>query len=363
MGFVVLYGGERGARHEQETCARLAREIAALKGYEFSGRFEPARRYPRRVYFVPSRTIALATARSIGIQTDDDLFGGVVPEPFVATKVITHPLVADDAAAPAGWSPQFARAAGEVVLAGYTAFTHEDALVAAERLLDEGPVRMKLPEGSAGRGQHVFRDRRELAELLAELEPAHLAATGIVLEQNLVEVQTYSVGQVRIDDLVASYVGTQRLTRDNAGQEVYGGTDLVIAQGGYDALLALELGAPEREAIAKARVYEAAAYAAYAGLFASRRNYDVARGRDVRGRERCGVLEQSWRVGGASGIELAALSAFHSDPRTIAVRASSHEIYGPNAAPPPHAKVYFAGEDDKVGHLLKYTVVDEYAGR
>ena len=45
-------------------------------------------------------------------------------------------------------------------------------------------------------------------------------------------------------------------------------------------------------------------------FFASRRNYDVVAGLDARGQRRCGVLEQSWRVGGASPAELVALAAF-----------------------------------------------------
>src|SRR3712207_8788490 len=40
-----------------------------------------------RVYFVPSCTlIGLEQARQLGITGEDDLFGGVVPYPFVATK-------------------------------------------------------------------------------------------------------------------------------------------------------------------------------------------------------------------------------------------------------------------------------------
>lgn len=361
MGLVVLYGGEQDAKHAQESHIQLAREIAALKRYDFDGRFAASKRYSHHVYFVPSTTIGLATAHAIGIRSEEDLFGGVVPEPFVATKVITHPLVADYAYAPPGWSAQFARAVHDVVLAGYTAFTRFDAQLAGERLLDQGAARMKLPDGSAGRGQRVFRDARELEQLLADLDPVSLAQSGVVLEQDLAPVETFSVGNVHIDDLVTSYVGTQRLTRDNERHEVYGGTDLVLARGGYDALLALDLSAPEREAIANARVYDAAADAAYSGFFASRRNYDVARGLDSSGREHCGVLEQSWRAGGASGIELAALAAFRADPRTMAVRASSYEIYGLPAEAPPDAKIYFHGDDDRLGRMLKYTIVEGHA--
>ena len=115
-----------------------------------------------------------------------------------------------------------------------------------------------------------------------------------------------------------------------------------------------------RTAIAQAQRFDAAA-AAYPGLFASRRNYDVLRGRDRDGNWHCGVLEQSWRIGGASGPEVAALMAFSADPRLSAVHARSTERYGRDAQPPPGAIVHFHGVDSRAGSLVKYTLVEPYA--
>lgn len=172
---------------------------------------------------------------------------------------------------------------------------------------------------------------------------------GISLEQDLADVTTYSVGQVRVDDLVASYCVTQRLTRNNAGHDVYGGSDLLVARGDFDALLALNPGPAACRAIDQARRYNRAAFECFTGLIASRRNYDVAQGIDAAGCPRSGVLEQSWRVGRASGAEVAALAAFRADPTLMSVRASSTEIYGANPSLPPHASFYFQGTDARVG--------------
>src|SRR5687767_14284720 len=91
--------------HEGATQASISRRLAALKGYAFAGEYDPSRRYPGRLYFVPHDTlVGAAAARALGILTEDDLFGGVVPQPFVATKTITHPLVDPGATAPDGWS-------------------------------------------------------------------------------------------------------------------------------------------------------------------------------------------------------------------------------------------------------------------
>lgn len=345
--------------HERATRTVLAKKIAALRGADFGGDYDAALSYPGPVYFVPGATlVGIEEAAELGIRGEGDLFGGVVPHRFVATKAISHPLVAPQAQAPLGWSAGFAARLGNAVLPGFTAFTRDDARRGGLRLLASGPVRVKPVHATGGRGQTVAPDAAALDGALARLEEAELSGHGVVLEENLSDVTTYSVGQVRVADLVASYCGTQRLTPDNAGEAVYGGSDLLVARGGFDALLRLALSHEARLAIEQARAYDAAANACFPGFFASRRNYDVAQGLDSAGRRRSGVLEQSWRVGGASSAEIGALEAFRGDPALAAVRASSREVYGDGATAPPQASVYFRGVDDKVGAITKFAIVE-----
>ena len=194
-----------------------------------------------------------------------------------------------------------------------------------------------------------------------DIDAGELATCGIVLEQNLAAVTTYSVGQVRVGKLVATYFGTQNLTRDNRGAEVYGGSDLIVARGDFEALLRLDLGTDAQRAVTQARAYDRAASEHYAGLFASRRNYDIAKGLDRDGAPCCGVLEQSWRIGGASGAELAALEVFDAQPQARAVRACSVEVYGEDTALPGRELIgYFRGVDEKVGFITKYVTVQPY---
>src|SRR3954463_7685949 len=98
---------------------------------------------------------------------------------------------------------------------------------------------------------------------------------------------------------------------------------------------------------------------AFPGMILSRRNYDVAQGYDGRRQLRSGVLEQSWRIGGASGAEIAALEAFRANPALEVVRASTMEIYG-DRDPPPHATVYFRGVDEEVGPMTKYAMAEPH---
>jgi hypothetical protein len=360
-GAVVTYDAAgRAHRHDGVTQAAIAARLATLKGYHFAGEFDPGARPAGRVYFVPGATmVGVAAANALGVRTEDDLFGGVVPHPFVATKAITHPLVAPDAAAPEGWSHAFTRRVRPVVLPGFTAFTLPDARKAGLRLLERGPVRLKQPHSAGGRDQVVVAAPGELGAALDALDPGDLSQHGLVLEWNLDDVTTYSVGQVRLGGLTVTYCGTQRATPDNAGATVYGGSDLLVARGDYGALLGLGLAPAWRRAVAQARIYDAATEG-FAGFFASRRNYDVARGRDARGRWRCGVLESSWRIGGASGPEVAALEAFRTDTALAAVRAWCVERYGPDLEPPPRAVVHYHGVDERQGPLIKYTLTEPY---
>ena len=362
-GVVYVHRGavsERAA-HDHATCTQIARRLAELKGYRFAGDFDERSAVPGDRYFVPTDTlIGTDTACALGIHGEHHLFGGVAPHAFVATKSISHPLVDDAECVPRGWSERFAIEAGDAVLAGFSAFCLDDALRAGERLLALGPVRIKRALGIGGTGQTVARDPDALARALGDADADELAKFGIALEQDLRDVTTRSIGQVRIDELVASYCGTQRLVPNNDGEHVYGGSELLVARGDFDALLALGHAPPVRRAIEQARTYDAAAFRCFPGLFASRRNYDVAQGRDARGCLLSGVLEQSWRVGGASGAEVEALAALRAEPALRAVRATSTEAYGRDVAVPENAVVYYEGVDDRAGPLTEYTVVEAH---
>jgi hypothetical protein len=341
--------------HERATLEHISRRVAGLLGFEYGGSYDPACRYAGARYSIPSDTLSPGQAAELDIHTPDDLLGGVVPHSFVATKTITHPLIHPAAAAPPGWSPCFADDVLEVVLPGYSAFNAADARRAGLALLAAGPVRIKPARGIGGRGQTVVAAPTELEAAIAALDAAELARDGVVIERDLCEVVTCSVGRVEIGGLTGTYAGTQRLTADGRGEEVYGGSDLTVVRGEFDALLDLDLGADARLAVLQAWRYDAAALRQFAGLIASRRNYDVALGYDGEQR-RSGVLEQSWRVGGATPAEIAALEAFAADASLQTVRASSVEVYGP-CEPPAGAVVYFQGEDPKVGLLTKYTLI------
>jgi len=350
------------AGHEHISRLCLSQKLATLLAYPFGGQFDPGRHYGAPPYFIPDDTLAsLELAQQLGICDNSTLFGGVVPYPFVATKTITHTLFASSAQAPQGWSHDFGARVQDVVLPGYSAFAPADARHAATHLLAHGAVRMKKAAGRGGCGQHVIRDANMLDAALHKVDAAEWLEGGVVFECNLNQVTTHSVGQVQVGPLLATYCGTQRTTSDRRGREVYGGSRLTVVRGAFEALLELELTQPARIAVDQARIYHEAALTAFPGMFASRCNYDVAQGFDDLGQWRSGVLEQSWRIGGASGAEIAALEAFQADPALDVVCASTTEIYQANPTLPQDAMVYCHHVDPRTGPIVKYALLEPYA--
>ncbi|CAG9171329.1 DUF3182 family protein [Cupriavidus pampae] len=362
---VVAYGRadvDDPGSHQGATLAHVARNVAQIAGYTFAGSYDAVRNGPTgasaRMYFVPADTlVGVDSAKQLGITSIEDLFGGVVPQAFIATKAISHGLIRPDARAPEGWSEAFAARVRDCVLPGYTAFDRDDALAAGREMLKGGAVRVKEPCGIGGLGQQVARNEAELVAALEAIDIARIEAEGVVLERNLEDVTTFSVGQVELGGLRASYCGTQTLTKNHDGNMVYGGSTLRAVRGTLEDLLAHPIETHLRDAVRAAIDYHAAAIDCFPGMLISRCNYDVAMGTD-NGRQRLGVLEQSWRAGGASGAELAVLKAFRDDPRCNRATASTCERYDANATIPPGADVYFAGEDRNVGALVKFAMLE-----
>jgi hypothetical protein len=344
--------------HDTATKASIAASLAGLLRLPYAGELGSAS--ARYSYLVPSETLVHRDAVLLGISTADDLFGGVVPQAFMASKAITHPLIAVDAPAPDGWEPGFPAQVAKVVLEGYSAFDTPSAREACLRLLRGGEVRVKNAAGVGGAGQAVVTDPSQLDALLASPGFAEPWPHGLVLERNLRDVHTVSIGQVQVGDLLISYHGRQRLTRNHRGDSVYGGSSLHLVRGGFDALLDSALPGELRLAAEQALTYHRTALEIFKGMIVSRSNYDVAQGIDDLGIWRSGVLEQSWRIGGASGAEVAALHAFRDHPARRWVQASTHEIYADDAVAPAGAQVHFCGRDEHVGALLKYSLVEAH---
>lgn len=356
--WLFTWGCDDTACHETQTHVAISTHAADLLGLAYAGRGED-RALENPGFVIPRTTVCGDDgARIFGSSGPDPsrFLGGFVPVHVAATKAIAHPL-AEGETPPPGWSRTFAEKVRPLVLNGSTAFSPEPALKAGQRMLAEGPVRIKAVRASGGSGQFVVTTARDLEMVLSNLDRDGTLAAGVVLEENLTGVATYSVGQIDLGRHCASYFGTQTLTRNNCGEDVYGGSRLMVTRGGFDTLLRL---LPPRVAgLCDLAIRFDRLCAQELGLIASRRNYDVIVGIDTRRRQRRAVLEQSWRVGGATPAELMALTAFEQNPDLAHVVAASVERFGDDAVLPTTARLYYRGNDAVVGPLLKYGMLQD----
>ncbi|MFA5581668.1 MAG: DUF3182 family protein [Paracoccaceae bacterium] len=346
---VCTYGSHGRHGHKAASHEMLSRRLAKVLGFNFCGAFEHK---PAEVdsYVIPMQVLCGTDTRiACAIAGEGDLFGGWVAWDYLADKTIMHPVLARAKVIPAGWSPAFARDAAPLTLGGISAFCAEDIVHAARQMLRHGPVRLKSAQADGGMGQVAVGDLMSLTRALD-----FVGDGACVVEENLTDVTTYSVGQTRLPGMVISYCGVQEQTRSNSGAVAYGGSRLWLVRGGFDALLARPLGAYLRAAVEISMRFDQLADLHLSGLIASRRNYDVAHGTGVDGQPRMGVIDQSWRAGGASGAELVAVEAFLADPARHEIFARTAEVYGPQARPPAGAVVYYHGDDPMLGPLLKY---------
>lgn len=353
----LLTWGCRGeAGHEEAAHIVLAKRAALLLGFDYRGRLED---FPGdgRPYCVPRDTLCGDEGSPcLAGLTETDLLGGWVPRRLFATKAIIHPLAPGEAAPP-GWPHAFTADARGLTLCGFTALTRAGAMHCGTTLLRSGDIRVKAVSASGGKQQYVARTAGELSDIIDGFDGDCALQDSLVLEENLSDVRTYSVGQTRLGGMVAAYVGQQDLTADNRGETVYGGSRLSVVRGGYRELLSML--SDEDEAICRMAVQFDRLAARRLGLVASRRNYDIVTGIDGAGRRKAAVLEQSWRVGGATGAEIAALEAFEHRPDLHHVQAATVERYGQGTVPPGHATIYFRGNDPSVGPFLKYAVLQD----
>lgn len=309
---------------------------------------------PKTTYYIPSQTLLESEANKLGIRSMDDLYGGVVTDAFLQTKTISHPVFHADMSMPTGWNNELGRALKPYVLKGFSAFNAQDALWTAKGLLHHTPIRLKLALTNAGQGQWVFNTHKELISFLNQAPIQPLLEKGVVIEENLQKTTTFSVGQTEIQGHVISYLGQQHTTLNLLQEQVYGGSMLFVVKGDYDALHALLEHPNHKKILHLVRSYEDLVFKAYPKIFASRRNYDVIQGLTFHGEARTGVLEQSWRVGGASMAELLALKAFLFNPTQESVVTWTKERYFSSSADIAKAEDIYSIERVEPMTLVKY---------
>lgn len=270
-----------------------------------------------KAYFVPFAAVHADLARERGVSGIGDLNGGVVRHLEHADKAILHMLPSRDAQRPPWYSPRFAQSVQDVALPGYTAFTIEDAVQAYGLMRSDGlTVRLKDPSNTGGLGQHFIGDEADLASILAQYD-TKLAKTGIVLEADLHNPATVSIGYVNIDGAIYTWHG-RPYDVNHDGMTRFGGNELTVVRGGLDMLRKHAKSPHDQLAVDQARrVFDAYSLL---GTTISRATLDIVQGTSCSGTFLSGVTDPSLRPSASSAGEIRAIEALTENPEAMMVK-------------------------------------------
>ena len=232
----------------------------------------------------------------------------------------------------------FTKSIGEATLPGFTAFTPHDAAEAFKKMRDEGlSVRFKDPSSTGGLGQQLVRNQNELAEALTAHE-SKFANVGAVLEVDLENVETVTVGYVDLDGKTYTWYGKPHDVEFNDMLR-FGGNELTVVKGGFDVLRRQCKDPSDLLAVVQTEhVFDAYSNL---GTIITRGTFDVVRGNALDGTYMSGVADPSFRPSASSAAEIRAIEAFAESAGTHVVTTrlvydydkkfvpdeSSHELF------------------------------------
>lgn len=313
---------------------------------------------PNDCYYLPSHTLLLQEADALGIKSLHDLYGGVVPYAFLLNKTLSHPIHHPSMNSPEGWNNDLALSLKPFVLAGYSAFNTQDALWTAEGMIHDGPLRIKLANADAGRGQWIVSNHEEVVDLLNQAQYQPFFEQGVIFEEALYNTVTFSIGQTEIGNQTISYCGEQEVAMDLKDKPAYGGSTISVVRGGYDQLDTALIFDQHKEALRLVQQYERHIFNAFPQIYASRRNYDVLQGTNANGHKRLSVIDHSWELGGASMAEVLALEVFAADSSLHRIRTWTKERYVSDANAVERSDQIYCEAPEQTGWLVKSAGVE-----
>lgn len=311
--------------------AAVAKRIATHLGGDM---LEAAR---GEVYYVPFAAVHSDLATDRGVAGLGTLYGGIVREHQHADKAILHTLPSTGTAHPEWYSRSFAEAVRDVVLPGYTAFTHDDLVHGLDIMHGEGlSVRFKDPANTGGLGQHFVSSREELSRVAFEYADK-ISETGMVLEVDLHGPVTITVGYVNIKGVIYTWHG-RPYDVEHDGMVRFGGNELLVVRGGLDVLRTHSADPHDQLAIDQAkRTFDAYSLL---GATISRATLDIVQGTSCDGLFRSGVTDPSLRPSASSAAEIRAIEALAANPEATAATTRLKYDYTKSAARTPSQELF-----------------------
>lgn len=256
----------------------------------------------------------------------EEFYGALVEDRSHVGKAILHPALSRNV--PRFYSSEFAQRVQDFVIPGFTAFHKADVAEAFPGIQnDEYDYRLKLPDESDGYGQFPIHDTASLQRILESLNGHEVAEKGVVLEANLHEPTTISVGYAMLGRDQYSFIAHQK-NDDSEGRSRYRGAEVTIIRGTLKGLTGITSPQSERgHAVEIARKFYDAL--SLYNVVASRLSFDCLHGFDNNGYIRRGVTDITARLGGTCPALILAAHEFKKKPGIATVSAEVNLNYDP----------------------------------
>lgn len=280
------------------------------------------------VYYVPPVTQARDNANKSYIEHVDDFYGLLVENIGHVHKAILHTTTSQSV--PSFYSHHFACSVSELVVPGLTVFTKEEALFAHKIMQNRAgkEVRLKYPDKSDGRDQFSIVNREHLAGILGSVDEREVVEKGLVLETNVRDVETVSVGYCVLGDQTYSFIALQK--NDIApedGRDRYVGALVRVVKGNVSSLRSVAKNSKEEKAIEACVKFDA--QYSYFEPVASRISYDYLHGYDDKGNLMSGVTDITGRLGGTCPALVMSVMEYKENPRLKVVQSEVSLNYDP----------------------------------
>lgn len=283
-------------------------------------------------YIVPGVTLDTATAAKLLIKNEADIYGVAVPNFDMIGKSILHQTVSSNA--PPFYDSAFARIVEQngLVLPGITGFSAQD-LLDSYRVVGapSSGLRLKQSNESDGNGQHEIMGIEHLRELLNAIGPSELANHGAIIEPNLKQKRTNSVGFFKLGSDQYVFVADQLNGNADERDMYLGGENIVVTRGEFQALddLLMRLRDPRQEIVSKAMGFLKHYFEYFPNSMTSRLSVDVLSGSHAGFGKLSGVTDITGRLGGLCPATILAAQHLQDNPRHEAVVAEVHLNYHP----------------------------------
>lgn len=295
----------------------VAKYIAEYLGIPYSGEMGIVE---NNVYYVPPVTQERGSLVASVVKNSEDFYGLIVDDYNHVGKSILHMSVTQRV--PNFYSFDFAKSVENLVIPGISIFSRDDLRKGylALRRFGKFDARLKLSDKSDGHGQFLIKTPEDLMRCSKEIDDEYIKNKGFILEANLEEAKTISIGFAILGRNMFSFMAIQK--NDIApedGRNRYVGANVRVVKGEIDNLLNISENDIEKEAVEVGRSF----YERYKSFnpIASRLSFDFLYGKGSDGNDLAGVTDITGRLGGTCPALVLAANEFKDNSGLSMVRS------------------------------------------